>query len=463
MKLFSLFLFFTLLLILVLGLFFNRFFEDYYTNRKVNTMVEKAIQLDDAFSKNGMNEEVKQTMIALADQINGRILILDYNENIIHYEGSLHMARNHRIPADVLKKALEGNIQTYSTSHMHQRMKTFGLIVPLGEFLYLFQTPIEPIEEAIEITEDFIFYLLLISLFFSFILSWFFSKTISKPLIKLSHIASQMASLNFDARWDEERVDEMGGLGNHLNFLSERLRDTIQDLESELEKEKSFERMRKQFVANVSHELQTPIALINGYAEAIQDGIFTNDEELKDYLDTIQHEGQRMSKLVKDLLDLSQLQSGSFKIKQGSFDMKKLIEDTMDRFKLLTIDRNISLFLESPYHEICVKGDQHRIEQVLVNLTQNAIDNSYNQGQIIFRIFERPKTFKIEIFNEGERIKEEDLDSLWESFYKVKDYSQGTGLGLSIVKSILDLHHSHYSIENQENGVSVYFELEKYI
>ncbi|MCC5911758.1 MAG: HAMP domain-containing histidine kinase [Clostridiaceae bacterium] len=461
LKLLALFLLFTTSIIGIFWLLHSQFFYGYYMQQKINTMTEYSEELQYLMGDDLLTQEGRDTLEMVADQIHGRVVLLDYDENILHYEGSIRMARASRVPQEALQEAKRGSIQTYKIVGANSPVEILAVLIPMENYIYLFQTPLQPIEEAITITRSFTFYLLIIAFFIAMVLSWIFSKTITKPLIKLNHVAAKMASLDFNEKWQEKRQDEIGDLGKTLNFLTEKLSSTIHELQQELKKEKNLEQMRKQFIANVSHELQTPIALISGYTEALQDGIVSDKEEVKAYLQIIEGETYRISNLVKDLLDLSQLQSGSFKVKVETVDILSLIDSTIDKFQLLTQEKKIKLFLQSSISEVFVFGDEYRIQQVLTNITQNAINNCNPEGSIIYRVFEEVDNILIEIYNEGPPIPEKELPFIWESFYKVKENRKGTGLGLAIVKNVLELHQSNYGVINKKNGVSFYFTLQK--
>jgi len=340
-------------------------------------------------------------------------------------------------------------------------MDFLSVLVPIENQIYLFQTPLQPIEEAVAISQKFTLYLLFFAFVVALILSWFFSKTITNPLIYLNELARQMGELNFNVKWKESRNDEIGELGETLNFLTEKLKNTIEVLEEELQKEKIIDKMRKQFIARVSHELQTPISLIRGYTEALQDGMAIDKNEEKEYFSIIEGETEKMSGLIKDLLDLGQLESGSFKINIESFDIFSMINQNISKFELLYKGKKLRFEVtkETDYYDAI--GDSYRIEQVLTNLLQNAVNHCNTNGLINAKIQEDESRLKVSIYNEGEQISEEDKVAIWESFYKTKEEKRGTGLGLAIVKNVLELHGSEYGIKNEKSGVTFFFTLNK--
>jgi signal transduction histidine kinase len=245
--------------------------------------------------------------------------------------------------------------------------------------------------------------------------------------------------------------------------LIEKLDKTIQELKLELEKEKNLDKMRKQFIARVSHELQTPISIIHGYAEGLKDGVVTAKEDMDFYCDVIQDEINKLSSMVKELLDLSQLESGTFTVKLKPFHFTDLIEEIYGKYKPLVEEKGMKLTLIQPQEDIWVLGDENRIEQVLINFIQNAQNHGNKQGEIKLILENQGPYLKATVQNEGNKIPEEEIPYLWDSFYKVKieEEKKGTGLGLAIAKSILQQHHSQFGVKNIEDGVEFFFTLKK--
>jgi signal transduction histidine kinase len=410
---------------------------------------------------NNINQETIDYMNGIVEEINGRMMLIDSDDKIIYQAGRVPMNRASKVPITYLSKARGGKTQSYSVSGQSNSIAFLSVLVPIENIIYLFQTPLQPIEEAVAISQKFTLYLLFFAFIVALILSWFFSKTITNPLIYLNELARQMGELNFNVKWKENRNDEIGELGEALNFLTEKLKNTIEILEEELQKEKTIDKMRKQFIARVSHELQTPISLIRGYNEALQDGIAIDKNEEKEYFSIIEGETEKMSGLIKDLLDLGQLESGNFKINVETFDIFAMINQHISKFELLYKEKNLRFQIVNEIKYYDVIGDSYRIEQVLTNLLQNAVNHCSFNGLIKVIIQEDENRIKVSIYNEGEQIQEEEKEAIWESFYKVKEEKRGTGLGLAIVKNVLELHGSKYGIENQKSGVIFFFTLNK--
>lgn len=278
-----------------------------------------------------------------------------------------------------------------------------------------------------------------------------------------------MVNLNFSEKCIVKSDDEIGNLGNTLNFLSESLngamnslRKANEKLKNDIEQERKLEKMRKEFVGGVSHELKTPISLIEGYAEGIKDNVF-QDEDKDYYIDVIIDEAKKMGSLVTDMLDLSQLESGNFKLKCEDFYIDKLINSTVRKYYTLFNERKIDVHLNLN-DNVLTYGDSMRIEQVLTNFITNAIRHTENNGKISIDMRGGSDRVYVYVKNWGDNIEKEDLPKIWDKFYKI-DKSRnrslgGTGLGLAITKNILILHKSDFGVENFNGGVAFYFSLE---
>ncbi|MCJ7689830.1 MAG: cell wall metabolism sensor histidine kinase WalK, partial [Clostridiaceae bacterium] len=302
------------------------------------------------------------------------------------------------------------------------------------------------------------------------LLSFIYSNMIAKPLIKITKTASKMANLDFTEKCKVKSEDEIGALATSLNLLSENLdgaltslKDANTKLEKDIEKEKKLTEMRKDFVAAVSHELKTPITLIEGYTQALNDDILEGEEK-QYFIDVIMDESKKMNNLVSDMLNLSQLESGNFKLVKEDFFLHELIQPFTKKYSALLNEKNITLKLNL-IQNIKVNADWNRIEQVLTNYMTNAIRHINNGGCIAVRMIEKEDTITVSVENTGSKIETTEIMKIWDNFYKI-DKSRtrklgGTGLGLSIVKNIMLLHGGSCGVENTEMGVEFYFVLTK--
>lgn len=331
-------------------------------------------------------------------------------------------------------------------------------------------TSLQPVNEAVSVIERLYLYFCIGAVFFIILLSFIYSNMIAKPLVKINKVATKLGRLDFTEKCEVQTKDEIGNVAASLNFLSENLDNALTSLkeansklEEDIEKERKLEKIRRDFVAAVSHELKTPISLIDGYAVGLKDNIF-EDKDKDYYLDIIIDETEKMGNLVSDMLDLSYLESGSFKLTREEFDLISLIKITLKKYETLMSEKNISLELEL-LKEIKVFADWRRLEQVLTNFITNAIRHVNENGNIYINTLCEEDYIAVEVENTGSHIGEEELSKIWDKFYKI-DKSRnrklgGTGIGLSIVKNILSHHGYPFGALNTERGVKFYFKVPK--
>jgi len=330
-------------------------------------------------------------------------------------------------------------------------------------------TSLQPVNEAMYVLKDFYIYAFIIALLLIVIVSFYYSKLITKPLLKMNSVTDQLAKLNFNEKIDIQSDDEIGQLSKSINSLSENLASTIENLQQanvklmkDIEKEKQLEQIRKEFISGVSHELKTPLSIVQSYAEGLKDGL--NIEKNGYYADVILEEVDRMNGLVVDMLELSKLQSGTYTLKSEPFLIVDCIENVIIRmFKNSSIQCHFNFNLDE---DTLVIGEKRKIEQVIINILSNAIHYG-NPGSVIkMNLLEEGDYVNISIFNEGNPIPADKIDKIWDRFYRVDEsrnrQNGGTGLGLAIVKTILDLHHSSIKVHNKVDGVEFIFNLKKY-
>lgn len=313
------------------------------------------------------------------------------------------------------------------------------------KYIFLTTLSLQPINEVLEIQSTFQVYLMLVMVGLIIIVSFIFSRFISRPIVNISASTGEIANLNFDAKCDESRQDEIGKLGKSINILSRSLKEKIDTLEDEIEFERRQEKIRREFVADVSHELKTPLGVIRSYSEGIKDGI--SKEKADYYLSVIIEEVDKMNGLVLDMLELSNLESGKM-IEKEHINMKRLVENLLRSYDQMIPNMNVSITLE----DLMVDVDIKKMELVISNILSNAF--RYVDDRKIINITLKDNELSIE--NSHESIPKDDLDKLWDRFYRVeKSRSRdlgGNGLGLSIVQKTLELHGLESTIENSEIG-----------
>lgn len=335
----------------------------------------------------------------------------------------------------------------------------------------LLRSPLDSIRSNVTISNQFIFYVGILILGIGIILVWFFSRRISEPILELAELSKKMAKLDFDAKYTRGGSDEIGILGESFNTMSDELKEKISELKTanyelqkDIKKKEQIETMRTEFIGNVSHELKTPIALIQGYAEGLKDGITGDPESMEFYCDVIMDEANKMNRMVKNLLTLNQLELGKDDTQFERIDITSLICGVVQSLDIVAKqkDADIRINTQDPVY---VWADEFKAEQVVRNYVSNALNHLDENKVIDIQIREMEGKIRISVFNTGEPIPEEDITHIWEKFYKVdkartREYG-GNGIGLSIVKAIMDSFHQNYGVKNYKNGVQFWFELDK--
>lgn len=338
-----------------------------------------------------------------------------------------------------------------------------------GELLII-SAPLAAIHESASLASQLSLFTGFVTLILGGIAVYQYSKQFTKPILELNEVALAMSRLDFSKKYTVESDDEIGQLGRSINSLSEQLGQSIESLQEansmlmeDIERKRKIDQMRKEFVSNVSHELKTPIALVQGYAEGLK--LNVNDEDSKDfYCEVIMDEAAKMNRLVKDLLDLSQIESGYFKLEISEFDLSALVDQVLAKYKPILTEKEITVQVEKE-SQLWVTGDVVRIEQVLYNYLNNAINHVEAPKEITIKVLDAADKLRIEVYNSGKPIPEADLEKIWISFYKVdkartRAYG-GTGLGLSVVRAIMELHDNAFGVENVAQGVRFWFEVDR--
>lgn len=331
---------------------------------------------------------------------------------------------------------------------------------------------LQPVIGASKVIRDFSWYAFGVAFVLVPILAFLYAGILTKPLRSLNELAGRLASLDFSSRIRWRRKDEIGELSRTFDFLADNLQGALSELHEandklrkDIEREKALERMRRDFVAGVSHELKTPLSLIGGYAEGLQDNIGSGAKRAR-YTEVILDETRRMSEIVGDMLDLSHLESGQYQLNRETFDAGLLIKETAERAQALGAERNVYIKVSLPEERdgmVQAWGDRFRIGQVLTNLLTNAVRHASHGGTVTFMVIRDDDEWRFTVHNEGEPIPEEQRHLIWGQFYRVDKArdreSGGTGIGLAIVKQILDLHGSRYDVCNELGGVTFAFTL----
>ena len=349
-----------------------------------------------------------------------------------------------------------------------------------GGDIIIMRTALDSIRESAAISNRFLAYAGFFMIVVCAIIIWFVSKKITSPILDLAHISERMAQLDFEAKYTRGGSNELALLGKNMNELSEALERTISELKTanaELKRDIALkekqEAVRMEFLSSVAHELKTPLALIQGYAEGLKDNVNDDPESRDYYCDVIKDESGKMNQLVLSLISLNHLESGEDALTFERFDVRELIEGCIQSNMLFIKQNGIDLSF-SAEQPCFVWADEFKVEEVFMNYFSNAMhycqappasDRGEDEGKRIEVKFAlRQGKVRISVFNTGAPIPEESLPKLWDKFYKVdkarsREYG-GSGLGLSIVKAIMEAFGREYGAINYGNGVEFFFELD---
>lgn len=367
----------------------------------------------------------------------------------------------------VIQKTYDPRTQTFY-------LESWGFFSDNGT-IFIMTTPLASISESVDISNRFLMYVGITVILLGSIAVYFITRRITSPIHRLSQVSERMSNLDFEVKYTEQKdaALEIDTLGNSMNVMSDKLKTAIEELrtansrlQSDIEEKIQIDEMRKEFIANVSHELKTPIALIQGYAEGLMEGMAEEKESRDYYCEVIVDEAGKMNRMVKQLLTLTALEFGGDEVSDEPFDLAELIRGVTDAAGLVAEQKGVRIRVEAE-GPLWVRGDEFKIEEVVTNYFNNALNHAGGEREIL--VSAKPKEdgthVKVTVFNTGTPIPEEDLPNLWTKFYKVdkartRAYG-GSGIGLSIVKAIMESHHQAYGVENKENGVEFWFELER--
>ena len=465
----------------------STFLESYYEKEKEDVVQEAYLRLNTAAAaENFSNEEFMQEMGRYAFIANINIEVIDANSMIV-YAASFDNGEelSNRLLRYIIGYSLNNSFGEETTEsvpmpgqvfkYVDRRTKTEYLEM-YGQldngYWFIINSAMESIQESVRIANRFLAYIGIAAAVLGGILVWFMSKRVTEPVLELAAISERMTHLDFEAKYQGKEKNEIGLLGNNINRLSESLESTISELKTannelqkDIEKKEQIDEMRKEFLANVSHELKTPIALIQGYAEGLKEGINEDPESYEFYCDVIMDEAGKMNAMVQKLMTLNQLEFGNDMVNMERFDIVALIRNYLQSAEILTRQNEIRVKLEQT-EPVYVWGDEFKIEEVFMNYFTNAVH--YCLGEKLIHIKVEPEEsnrVRVSVFNTGDPIPEESLPHVWEKFYKVdkartRTYG-GSGVGLSIVKAIMESMNQSYGVQNYANGVMFWFTLEK--
>jgi len=469
--------------IIVICWFLNTtFLGKYYMYQKEDTLLEGFHVIDQASETGELtSDKFDVTFDNLCANGNISIMVISSNRNIVRssvndnqvilMEFMNVLFGSDQSESEVLKKAENYVIQRKTDNRLDSEYLVLYGTLQNGN-LILMRTALESIRESAKISNQFLVYVGLLGIILGAIAAVLISRGISTPILELTDISKRMTELDFEAKFSPRRKhqNEIDELGEHFNRLSNALETTISELKSannelkqDIQKKTEIDEMRKDFLSNVSHELKTPLALIQGYAEGLKECINDDAESREFYCEVIMDEADKMNQMVKKLLTLNQLEFGNEIVKMERFDVTELINGVVNSSGILLSQNEIQVEFDGT-EPLYVWADEFKLEEVITNYLSNAIHHADFEKKISIWYTQKEGCVRISVFNTGKPIPEEDLDNIWIKFYKVdkartREYG-GSGIGLSIVKAIMESFHRECGVINHENGVEFWLELD---
>lgn len=448
-----------LLAVLVIGA--NKFYlKDYYIKKEQHRLLEIAREIRDKDNEiDGEIEDLIQKNAISVSIIDKEGRRTDLNEGMRLGFGNGRMGFSKQEESSLLVGEYAFDTSVKSRFNIEVMKLNFKSV---DDSVIIMEIPIEDMKKSIDASNEFLLGIVMAALVFGNAVAWVFSKQLVRPIVELDGIAQNMCKLDFSEAYRGKQEDEIGNLGASINKLSSSLQDAIEELQEDIRLKDENIQMRREFISGVSHELKTPIALIQGYAHALLENISIDEVKKDEYARIIIEESENMNNMVKDLLDLSKLEWKMKKFTIEEFDISSLLDETLDRYGELFNQKNIEVDIDAE-DIIFIHADKELLAKAMDNYLTNAIKHLKAPNIIRVKLKKKGQNVRFEIYNSGEAIKDADIKRIWESFFKSdkarsRDY-EGSGLGLSIVKEIILSHGGEYGLSNMDGGVQFYFEI----
>lgn len=447
------FLLFSILILGILWLFQFIFFKSFYKEQKIADTQAVSSMLKKYQNEKNFKEIIND--LAFDNSVCIEITNAEFNtlySSTYFGKGCIsNMETEYKYKSDFLRS--NKTEKSYEIINKDFQNKTIVSAVKLNDNIFAFvNTSIEPIDGITNLIRKQLIVISVLVLVLSYILAYFISKHISRPIRDVSNQAKELAKGNFNIEFPKNnRILEIEELSSTLNYAKEELNRT--------------EEFRRDLMANVSHDLKTPLTMIKANAEIAKDLHSEDKKKREEDLDTIISETDRLTILVNDILDLSKMESIKDNLELDEFDLIELIDNILCRYKVLQETEKYTFKFIHKDKKLVVKASKKRLEQVIYNLINNAINYTGDDNLVTIKVTSNKNNILVEIIDTGKGIKEEDIPYIWDKYYKNKKKHKrnliGTGLGLNIVKNILEQHKFKYGVKSSNKGTTFYFEIKK--
>lgn len=472
-------------IIISLILLNNFVLREFYQYNKEKQLKNVYTAINDYYNSYNNNKDLEEELDKIAINNNFDILIRN-NENVSIYSSNkdfyssigeivMTILREDKEQDNVLQKTDKYKISQFKDNKTNINYIMLTATLDNSYNLYI-RMPVASIEESVKISNEFLSIIAIFAIIIGGTVLSAVTSRFSKPIVELNEIAQHISNLDFTQKYKESNAnDEIDMLGNSINVLSSKLERTIKqlrntnnELERDIEEKSKIDEMRKSFISDVSHELKTPIALIQGYSEGLIENVNTDEESRKFYAEVILDEATKMDRLVKRLLELMKLEYGKMEFNNKEFNIVELENEILRKSQVMIEKENVKLE-NNLQGEIKAYADDFYIDQVLTNYITNAIKyateiNGEKRVRIENEILQDQNKVRIKVFNTFDQFSEEDMVRIWNRFYKGDESRNrdkgGNGIGLALVKAIMNNYGNSYGVKNVAGGVEFYFELD---
>ncbi|MDF2891023.1 MAG: hypothetical protein K0R80_1390 [Clostridia bacterium] len=451
----------TVILLFFSMIFQTRFLYVFYLNQEIKQVEKDANKIANYIANSQYNFSAPYNEVIR--RVNDIIIVTDKDTRIEYVRGTDEYKRGNIFGTDFMKKISKSEY-VHERNYMIRNIDTLMVGVPIIKrgvnakdikqmlnddslgaqnkepeligAVYI-ATPLEKLETTNNAIKLQFLYIFIGAIIFASLLSFFLSKSFSKPLILINNAAKEIAKGNYNTTIDLKSSEEIKALGETINNLAGQL--------------SRVEKIRRDFIANVSHEIRTPLSYLQGYTEIMLDGLAESKEEEQKYLNIIMEESIRLKTMVDEILQLSQIEEGFVRLNINSFSMSTLLKRTIDKVYSIAAARKISIKFNNMADDLLLcLGDENRMKQVVINLLHNAIKHSYNYGNILINSYRQGDKIYVCIRDFGEGIAQEDLPFIFDRFYTINKSKseESTGLGLAIVKNIISSHGSEITVNS---------------
>ncbi len=441
--------------------------EPYYTEKEKAEFKETYQHIQVTAEQNP--ERLADLLSDIVANSNMTVVVVDHYNQVLYSSLNLTDGANTNFSMRMMVELSETTVIPANQSYVirtaldeenSEHLVMMAKLRPYGK-LFLMK-PVASIHKSMEIYHEFFMLAMIVVGLMGAIIVFLIGSLFMRPIYEILDISKRITNLDFSKKYQVRGDDELNVLGEQINIMSDRLRENIrtlsesnESLQQDLYRKEKIEKMRKEFLQNASHELKTPISVIASYTEMLKDKMITEEEDRDYYYGVIYDETEKMSSIVKNLLNVAQLVSQSLQITPEEFDLSELLADVLSSFALRMEQEGIAVY-ESVQEQVNVVADRFYIERVITNYLNNAIVHIGEPKEIRVCLYQKDGSAYLGVYNPTPKVL--DNDKIWTSFYKSDD-SRGNGLGLSLVKAIMDAHKKEYGFRYLDDGVEFFIKL----